>query len=107
MWLDYTGLPSSRQLDSALPHSAFFPAVLFLIPDACGVISGRSGMGPGHRRASAYEGRKIEGVMTWKVLVGVLVVVLVGAIALAIYGSQVEPSQQTIEQVVPNDRFQN
>ena len=45
--------------------------------------------------------------MTWKVLVGVLVVVLVGAIALAIYGSQVEPSQQTIEQVVPNDRFQN
>ena len=45
--------------------------------------------------------------MGWKVLVGIVVVLLVGAIGLAIYGSQVEPPQQTIEQVLPNDRFAN
>jgi hypothetical protein len=58
-----------------------------------------------HRRMK--DARRLREVMGWKLLVGVVVVVLVGAIGLAIYGSQVKPSQQTIEQVVPNDRFAN
>ncbi|GAA0536628.1 type VI protein secretion system component VasK [Rhizomicrobium palustre] len=35
----------------------------------------------------------------------VLVVVLVGVVALTIYGGQVHPVQQDVEQVIPNDRF--
>lgn len=39
------------------------------------------------------------------VLITVLVVVLAGAVALTIYGGQIRPQQQEVEQVLPNDRF--
>ena len=40
------------------------------------------------------------------VLILVVLLVLAGA-GLAIYGSQVTPEQQRIEQVLPDDRFPN
>jgi hypothetical protein len=45
--------------------------------------------------------------MGWKVLLGVAVLLLIGAVGLAIYGSQVRPAQQPHEEVLPNERFTN
>lgn len=39
------------------------------------------------------------------ILVGILI--LVGAIALTVYGGSVRPAQHEVEQVIPNDRFPN
>lgn len=43
---------------------------------------------------------------TWAAL-GIGAVVLVGAIALSVYGGRVMPVQHPVEQVVPNDRLPN
>lgn len=44
------------------------------------------------------------GIGAWLlILVGILV--LAGAVALAIYGGSVRPQQQEFEQVISNDRF--
>ncbi len=43
--------------------------------------------------------------MGWKLLVGFVAVLVLGAGGLAIYGSTVHPVQRTVEQVVPDDRF--
>ena len=43
--------------------------------------------------------------MVWKAVGAVLVVVVLGAAGLAIYGAQVEPESRTYEQVLPDDRF--
>ena len=45
--------------------------------------------------------------MGWGMWLGVAVLVLVvaGAIGLAIYGGSVSPTQHQVEQVLPNDRF--
>jgi hypothetical protein len=45
--------------------------------------------------------------MGWKVLLGVVILLLVGAVGLAIYGSSVDPVQQPREEVLPNERFGN
>ena len=45
--------------------------------------------------------------MAWKLLVGAVVIVIAGAVGLAIYGSRVTPSQAPVEQDVPNDRLGN
>lgn len=39
------------------------------------------------------------------VLIAALLLVAAGGIALAVYGSQLEPQQREVEQVLPNDRF--
>jgi hypothetical protein len=38
-------------------------------------------------------------------LILIAVLILAGAIALAVYGSFVRPAQQEVEQVLSNDRF--
>jgi hypothetical protein len=38
-------------------------------------------------------------------LLGFVVVLVVGAGALAFYGSSVQPEQHSVEQVLPDDRF--
>lgn len=43
--------------------------------------------------------------MGWKLLVGFVVVLLLGAGALAIYGARLEPPQRSIEQTLPDSRF--
>jgi hypothetical protein len=43
--------------------------------------------------------------MAWKLLVGFVVVCVLGAGALAFYGSGVEPPQKSYEQVLPDKNF--
>ena len=43
--------------------------------------------------------------MVWKFMLGFMVILVVGASALAIYGSRVEPQKRTVEQVLPDNRF--
>jgi len=43
--------------------------------------------------------------MGWKLLVGFIVVLVLGAGALAYYGGTVGPAQHGIEQVLPDNRF--
>jgi hypothetical protein len=43
--------------------------------------------------------------MGWKLLLAFVVVLILGAGALAIYGASVEPSKKTYEQVLPDNRF--
>ena len=43
--------------------------------------------------------------MGWKLLVGFVVLLALGAGALAIYGSRLEPPQRTIEETLPDSRF--
>jgi hypothetical protein len=47
--------------------------------------------------------------MGWglRIAIGVLVLVLLGAIGLSIYGGRVRPVQQPVEQIVPNERLPN
>jgi hypothetical protein len=40
-----------------------------------------------------------------RIAIGAGVLVLVFAVGMAIYGGRVQPKQQTIEQIVPNDRL--
>ena len=58
-------------------------------------------------KRNGFDSRYQGIAMGWKVLVGVVVLLLVGAIGLAIYGSQVQPVQQPREEVLPNERFTN
>jgi hypothetical protein len=37
--------------------------------------------------------------------IGIVVLVIVGAVGLAIYAGKVRPPQHSFEQVLPNDRF--
>jgi hypothetical protein len=43
--------------------------------------------------------------MGWKLLVGFVLLLALGAGALAVYGSRVEPPQKSIEQTLPDNRF--
>ena len=43
--------------------------------------------------------------MGWKLLLAFVVVLAVGAGALAYYGASTGPEQRSIEQVLPDDRF--
>ena len=43
--------------------------------------------------------------MLWKFLLAFVLVLALGATALAIYGSRLNPPQRTIEQVLPDNRF--
>jgi hypothetical protein len=43
--------------------------------------------------------------MGWKLLIAFVVVLILGAGALAIYGASVEPPKKTYEQVLPDNRF--
>lgn len=43
--------------------------------------------------------------MGWKLLLVFVVLLVVGAGALAFYGSRLEPSQRTIEETLPDNRF--
>jgi hypothetical protein len=43
--------------------------------------------------------------MGWKLLVGFIVVLVLGAGALAYYGGTAGPTQHSIEQVLPDNRF--
>ena len=43
--------------------------------------------------------------MGWKLLVGFVLLLILGAGALAIYGARLEPSQRTIEETLPDSRF--
>lgn len=45
--------------------------------------------------------------MAWKLLAGVVVVLILAAAGLAIYGRQVTPAQTPVEQIVPNERLGN
>jgi hypothetical protein len=44
------------------------------------------------------------GLMVWASILAVILV-LIGAVALAIYGGSVRPAQHEVEQVLSNDRF--
>jgi len=43
--------------------------------------------------------------MGWKLLVGFMLLLVLGAGALAVYGSRLEPSQRSIEETLPDSRF--
>jgi hypothetical protein len=43
--------------------------------------------------------------MGWKLLLAFVVVLILGAGALAIYGASVTPAKKTYEQVLPDNRF--
>ncbi len=45
--------------------------------------------------------------MAWKLLIGVMVILILAAAGLTFYGSQVTPTQTPVEQVVPNERLGN
>ncbi len=51
--------------------------------------------------------RRNEDSMGWglRIAIGVVALVLVGAVGLTIYGGRVQPAQHPVEQVVPNDRL--
>ena len=43
--------------------------------------------------------------MGWKLLIGFVLFLAVGAGALAFYGSRVQPPSKSVEQVLPDSRF--
>jgi len=43
--------------------------------------------------------------MLWKALLALIILLIIGGVGLAIYGGRLEPQQQRIEQVLPDDRF--
>jgi len=43
--------------------------------------------------------------MGWKLFVGFMLLLVLGAGALAVYGSRLEPSQRSIEETLPDSRF--
>jgi hypothetical protein len=43
--------------------------------------------------------------MGWKLLVGFVLLLILGAGALSIYGGRLEPTQRTIEETLPDTRF--
>ena len=43
--------------------------------------------------------------MAWKLVLALVVILILAAIGLAVYGGQITPERQRIEQVVPDDRF--
>jgi hypothetical protein len=43
--------------------------------------------------------------MVWKFMLGFVVFLVLGASALAIYGSRIDPPKRTVEQVLPDNRF--
>jgi len=43
--------------------------------------------------------------MGWKLLVGFVLLLILGAGALSIYGGRLEPTQRTIEETLPDSRF--
>jgi len=43
--------------------------------------------------------------MGWKLLVGFVLLLVLGAGALAIYGARLEPPQRSIEETLPDSRF--
>jgi hypothetical protein len=43
--------------------------------------------------------------MAWKLVAALVVILILAGIGLAVYGGQITPERQRIEQVVPNDRF--
>ena len=43
--------------------------------------------------------------MGWKLVLGFVILLAMGAGALAIYGSRVEPPLKSIEQTLPDSRF--
>ena len=43
--------------------------------------------------------------MGWKLLIAFMIVLVVAAGALAIYGARVSPPKKTYEQVLPDSRF--
>ena len=43
--------------------------------------------------------------MAWKLLLALVGLVILAAIGLAVYGGQITPEQQRIEQVLPDERF--
>ncbi len=40
-----------------------------------------------------------------RIAIGVVVLIVLGAVGLAIYGSRVQPGTHAVEQIVPDDRF--
>jgi len=40
-----------------------------------------------------------------RITIGIVVLVVVGAVGLAVYGSRVQPSTHAVEQIVPDDRL--
>ena len=60
-----------------------------------------------HKGGGSLAGQNAIGVvlMGWKLLVGFVILLAMGAGALAIYGSRVEPPQKSIEQTLPDSRF--
>lgn len=46
-----------------------------------------------------------SGGVGWGLLILVGVLVVVGIVALTVYGGTVRPQQHEVEQVIPNDRF--
>lgn len=43
--------------------------------------------------------------MAWKLALALAVALVLAGIALAVYGGQITPEQQRIEQVLPDERF--
>jgi len=58
------------------------------------------GIGPVH--GPAYLRKSF---MLWKALLALIILLIIGGVGLAIYGGRLEPQQQRIEQVLPDDRF--
>lgn len=44
-------------------------------------------------------------IMAWKILAALAVLVILAAFGLSVYGGRLEPEQQRIEQVIPDERF--
>jgi hypothetical protein len=66
---------------------------------------------PGHHWSIRGEVSRFEDkicrqeVMAWKLVLGIVILVLIGGAGLAIYGGQLTPERERIEQVLPDDRF--
>jgi hypothetical protein len=43
--------------------------------------------------------------MGWKLLAGFVIVLILAAGGLAVYGARVQPQQHSLEQVLPDQRF--
>jgi hypothetical protein len=43
--------------------------------------------------------------MAWKLLLALVILLVLAGVGLAIYGGQLSPDQQRIEQALPDDRF--
>ncbi len=45
--------------------------------------------------------------MVWKLVVALVVILILAGIGLAVYGGQLTPERERVEQVLPDDRFPN